>query len=160
MPVTPSLRSRAGSETLRFAQGKLREGSGSTGAEILRFAQDDSPHLSPVRFREAFSPNVYQVIEILDRMSITYFGSFDAERLSLAVYAFAGGAFGVDGAIKRTLTIEQHAHQPAVLPIGVFDTALAPGKFGMRTGLSGVCGKEQGAAKAVGVRKLVGGVHA
>jgi hypothetical protein len=34
------------------------EGSGSTGAEILRFAQDDSPDPSPVRFREAFSPNI------------------------------------------------------------------------------------------------------
>ena len=30
---------------MRFAQGKLREGSGSPGAEILRFAQDDSPEL-------------------------------------------------------------------------------------------------------------------
>ncbi len=58
MPVTPSLRSRAGSEPIRFAQGKLREGSGSTGGEILRFAQDDSPDPSPVRFREAFSPNI------------------------------------------------------------------------------------------------------
>ncbi len=43
---------------MRFAQGKLREGSGSTGAEILRCAQDDSPDPSPVRFREAFSPNI------------------------------------------------------------------------------------------------------
>jgi hypothetical protein len=34
------------------------ERSGSTGAEILRFAQDDSPDPSPVRFREAFSPNI------------------------------------------------------------------------------------------------------
>jgi hypothetical protein len=34
------------------------EGSGSTGGEILRFAQDDSPDPSPVRFREAFSPNI------------------------------------------------------------------------------------------------------
>ncbi len=28
-------------EPIRFAQGKLREGSGSMGAEILRCAQDD-----------------------------------------------------------------------------------------------------------------------
>jgi len=42
MPVTPSLRSRAGSEPMRFAQGKLRERSGSSGEEILRFAQDDT----------------------------------------------------------------------------------------------------------------------
>src|SRR5216684_2919867 len=31
------------SEPIRFAQGKLREGSGSMGKEILRCAQDDSP---------------------------------------------------------------------------------------------------------------------
>ena len=43
---------------MRFAQGKLREGSGSPGAEILRCAQDDSPDPAPVRFREAFSPNI------------------------------------------------------------------------------------------------------
>jgi hypothetical protein len=29
-------------EPIRFARGKLREGSGSPGAEILRCAQDDS----------------------------------------------------------------------------------------------------------------------
>ena len=29
-------------EPMRFAQGKLREGSGSMGKEILRCAQDDS----------------------------------------------------------------------------------------------------------------------
>ena len=29
-------------EPIRFAQGKLREGAGSMGKEILRFAQDDS----------------------------------------------------------------------------------------------------------------------
>src|SRR5260370_42664164 len=39
----------------------LRErskGSGLTGGEILRFAQDDSPDPSPVRFQEALSPNI------------------------------------------------------------------------------------------------------
>ncbi len=30
-------------EPMRSAQGKLREGAGSMGKEILRFAQDDSP---------------------------------------------------------------------------------------------------------------------
>src|SRR5713226_2895528 len=35
------------------------EGSGSTGGEILRCAQDDSQDPSPVRFREAFSPNIW-----------------------------------------------------------------------------------------------------
>src|SRR5260370_16056593 len=39
-------------EPMRFAQGKLREGSGSTGAEILRFAQGDSQDTSPVRLRK------------------------------------------------------------------------------------------------------------
>ena len=39
--VTPSLRSRAGSEPIRFAQDKLREGSVAIGREILRCAQDD-----------------------------------------------------------------------------------------------------------------------
>jgi hypothetical protein len=37
--VTPSLRSRAGSEPMRFAQGKLREGSVTSGSEILRCAE-------------------------------------------------------------------------------------------------------------------------
>jgi hypothetical protein len=41
-------------EPMRCAQGKLREGSGSMGAEILRFAQDDSPNPSPVRSREPY----------------------------------------------------------------------------------------------------------
>ncbi len=35
------------------------EGSGSTGGEILRFAQDDSSDPAQVRSREALSPNVY-----------------------------------------------------------------------------------------------------
>jgi len=33
------------------------EGSGSTGGEILRFAQHDSQDISPVRSREVLSPN-------------------------------------------------------------------------------------------------------
>jgi hypothetical protein len=49
------------------------EGSGSTGAEILRFAQDDSPDLSPVRFREALSPNISSLVAtIAHRMKIAY----------------------------------------------------------------------------------------
>jgi hypothetical protein len=44
---------------MRCAQGKLREGSGSQDAEILRCAQDDSQDPAPVRSREAFSPYVY-----------------------------------------------------------------------------------------------------
>src|SRR5258708_1362780 len=46
-------------EPIRFAQGKLREGSGSTGAEILRCAQDDSQETGNVLSREVFSPNVW-----------------------------------------------------------------------------------------------------
>jgi len=44
---------------MRFAQGKLREGSGSLDAEILRCAQDDNQDASQVRSREVLSPNVY-----------------------------------------------------------------------------------------------------
>ena len=63
MPVTPSLRSRAGSEPFASLNGKLREGSGLTGAEILRClfaalrasAQDDSQDPSPVRLRKLIS---------------------------------------------------------------------------------------------------------
>src|SRR6266851_7093456 len=97
-------------------------------------------------------------------MSITYFGSFDAECLSLAVDAFAAGALRVDGMVERARAIEQHAHQPAFLPIRVFDAAFAFGELGMRTGLARACRKEQGAAKAlgakaIGVLKLVRGMH-
>jgi len=46
-------------EHIRSAQGKLREGSGSTGREILRCAQDDSLDTAQDRLREAFSPNVF-----------------------------------------------------------------------------------------------------
>ena len=53
-------------EHIRSAQCKLREGSGSTGAEILRFAQDDNQDTSPVRFREAFSPNICPRIRRID----------------------------------------------------------------------------------------------
>jgi hypothetical protein len=45
-------------EPIRFAQGKLREGSSSPDEEILRFAQDDSLDTAQVRSREAFSPHV------------------------------------------------------------------------------------------------------
>ena len=98
-------------------------------------------------------------------MSIMYFGPFDAESLSLAVDAFTGGALDVDGVIERPGAIEQGTHQAAFLSIGVLDTAFAFGKLGMRTGLARRLWKEQGTtkalgAKAVGVLKLVGGMHA
>ncbi len=51
LPVTPSLRSRAGSEPMRFAQGKLREGSLRPVSQILRCAQDDSQDSAQVRSR-------------------------------------------------------------------------------------------------------------
>jgi hypothetical protein len=104
-------------------------------------------------------------IEIGNRASIAHFGALNAERLGLTVDAFTGSALGIDGMIKRTGAIEQGTHQPTFLPIGVFDTALAEGLLGMRTGLSRRCGQEQRAAKAlgakaVGVLELVDGVHA
>src|SRR5258707_9840793 len=43
---------------MRFAQGKLREGSASPDTEILRCAQDDSQDPAHVLSREVFSPNV------------------------------------------------------------------------------------------------------
>src|SRR5712692_9004757 len=58
----------------RACHPERSEGSGSTDGEILRcpFAalrasahQDDSQHISPVRFREAFSPNICIVVATL-----------------------------------------------------------------------------------------------
>ena len=85
--------------------------------------------------------------------------------MCLTVDTLASGALGVDGVIERTVAIQQSAHQPAFLPVRVFDAALALGKLGMRTGLSGRFGKEQWTAKAlgtkaIGVLKRVGGRHA
>jgi hypothetical protein len=58
-PVTLSpslpLRSAQGFGSLK---GKLREGSGSTDAEILRFAQNDSQDTTQDRSQEVLSPNV------------------------------------------------------------------------------------------------------
>ena len=55
---------------MRFAQGKLREGSGSLDTEILRCAQDDSLDTAQARSREAFSPHVYQAPYII-RSNVT-----------------------------------------------------------------------------------------
>jgi len=71
----------------------------------------------------------------------------------------------IDGVIERTVPIQQGAHQPALFPIGIFDAAFALGELGMRTRLVRACGKEQGAAKAlgtkaVGVLERVAGRHA
>jgi len=57
-------------EPIRFAQGKLRAGSGSPDKEILRYAQDDSQDTSQIRSREALSPNVHSsVAGLLKRRS-------------------------------------------------------------------------------------------
>ena len=85
-----------------------------------------------------------------DGTPITHFGSFNAQRLSLAIDAFTCGALVVDGVVERPVTIEQGTHQATFLPIGILDAALAKGLLGMRTGLSGACWEEQGAAKALG----------
>src|SRR5229473_363311 len=55
---------------MRFAQGKLREGSGSPGAEILRCAQDDSqdPVLDPFEIvfgRASYSGDEYVICWLL-----------------------------------------------------------------------------------------------
>ncbi len=44
---------------MRFAQGKLRAGSGEPAAEILSAAKDDSQDISQVLSQEALSPNVW-----------------------------------------------------------------------------------------------------
>ncbi len=83
----------------------------------------------------------------------------------MTVDAFATGALGIDDVVERPGAIEQGTHQAAFLPVGVFDAAFAFGELGMLAGLARACGEEQRAtkalgAKAVGVPKLVGGIHA
>jgi len=56
---------------MRFAQGKLRAGSGSPDKELLRCAQDDSQDSAQVRSREAFSPNVCEWRSFLEVSSPT-----------------------------------------------------------------------------------------
>ena len=85
-----------------------------------------------------------------DGLPIAYFGSFNAQSLSLAVDAFTRSTLIVDGVVERPIAIEQRTHQATFLPIGILDAALAFGELGMRTGLSGACWEEQGAAKALG----------
>jgi hypothetical protein len=97
-------------------------------------------------------------------VAIAHFWTLDAECLRLTVDALAGSALVVDDVIERAVSIEQGPHQPAFLPIGVFDTASPFGELGMLTDLARPFRKEQGTAKAlsgiaIGVLKLVGGVH-
>jgi hypothetical protein len=54
-------------EPIRFAQGKLRAGSGSPDAQILRCAQDDRQDTAHVLSREALSPNVWRGRAPLDK---------------------------------------------------------------------------------------------
>src|SRR5438132_4396249 len=100
-----------------------------------------------------------------NRAAIAHLGSFDAKCLSLTIDPFARGPLGVDGMIQWTFTIQQSTHQASFLPIGIFDTAFGFGKWGMVTGLPGWFRKEEWTAKAlgakaIGVGKQVGGMHA
>ena len=67
--------------------------------------------------------------------------------------------------IERTGTVQQRAHESALFPVGILDTALAFSELRVLTGLSRRLRKQQGAAKAlgaeaVGMGELVGGVYA
>jgi len=109
--------------------------------------------------------DVDQGIEPTDGANVARFGSFTQEVLGLAVDALTTGTLGVDGLVERTIAIQQGTHQTALLPVGVFDAALARGKLLMRAGLCGASGKEERTAKtlgpkAIGVLELVRGVHA
>ena len=84
-----------------------------------------------------------------DGTAMAHFGSFDAQSLSLTVDAFTRGTLVVDGVVERPVTIEQSAHQPTFLTIGILDTAFAFRELSMVTGLSRAGRKEQGAAKAL-----------
>ena len=98
-------------------------------------------------------------------MALAHFGSVNAQGLGLAVDAFSAGTLGVDSVIERAIAIEQDAHQSALFPVGIFDTALGFRELLVVTRLAGWLWEEQGAAKAlgtkaIGVLKLVGGMHA
>ncbi len=66
--------------------------------------------------------------------------------------------------IERTGTVQQRAHESALIPVGILDTALAFSELRVLTGLFRRLRKQQGAAKAlgaeaVGMGELVGGVY-
>ena len=99
-----------------------------------------------------------------DGTPVAHFGPFNAQSLGLTVDAFTRGTLVVDSVIKRSVTIQQSAHQSTFLPIGILDAAFAFGELGVLTGRSCAGRKEQGAAKAlrnkaVGVPKLKEGSH-
>ena len=84
---------------------------------------------------------------------------------SMTVGSLSTGALAVNRLIEGTLPIEGDTHLGSGFPVEVFDAALALFELLVLTALSIGLGKEQGAAKAlgavaVGVRELVGGMHA
>jgi hypothetical protein len=106
-----------------------------------------------------------QGIEIGNGAAIAHFGTLDPQSLCLTVAAFAGSALVVNDVVERAGAIEQGTHQPAFLPIGVFDTAAPFGELRMVTDLTRSFRKEQGTAKAlsavaVGMPEHEDGMHA
>ena len=83
-------------------------------------------------------------------MTIAHFGSFNAKGLRLTIDAFTRGPLIIDHVVERPVTIEQDAHQSALFPIGIFDTALGFAELLMLTGLAGAQGKEERTAIALG----------
>ena len=98
-------------------------------------------------------------------MEIADFWTLDTECLRLTIDAFASGASVVDDVVERAGAIEQGSHQPAFLPIGIFDAPSPFGELGMRTRFACRFRKEQRTtkalgAKAIGMLELEGGSHA
>ena len=87
-------------------------------------------------------------------MAIAHFGLFNAECFGLTIDAFAGSALVVNRVIKRTVAIEQGAHQPAFLPIRIFDTASALGELIVRTDFACALGEEERTAKALSAKAI------
>src|SRR5207249_11146082 len=71
----------------------------------------------------------------------------------LTIDTLSRGALVIDPVVKWPVAIQGHAHLPAQLPVGIFDTATAFGKLRMIAGLCGDVRKEQGTAEPLGDRK-------
>jgi hypothetical protein len=99
-------------------------------------------------------------------VSIAHFGAFNAEFFGLAIDAFTTGALRVDHFVERTLAVQGHAHETTRLDIDVFDAAFGGLKLWVIAGLLLLkSGEIERAAIdlssiAVGVRKLIGRMHA